>query len=143
MEGRGELGQPSSEGNVTEASNSDITSTKLRWIAAMARKDRAFRFTNLAHLLTVEHLREAHRRVRRDGAAGIDRVTAVEYGEDLERNLASLHERLKSGTYQAPPVRRAWIPKGDGRRQRPIGVPSYEDKIVQRAVVMLLEPIYE
>jgi group II intron reverse transcriptase/maturase len=130
------------EGNVTESSNSDLTSTKLQWIAQMARKDRAFRFTNLAHLLTIEHLREAHGRVRRDKAAGVDEVTADEYGRDLDRNLASLHGRLRAGTYRAPPVRRVWVPKGNGQ-QRPIGIPTYEDKIVQRAVVMLLEPIYE
>jgi retron-type reverse transcriptase len=97
----------------------------------MARKDRAFRFTNLAHLLTIEHLREAHRHVRRDGAAGVDGVTADEYARDLDRRLADLHARLRGGTYRAPPVRRVWIPKGEGR-QRPIGIPTYEDKIVQR-----------
>jgi group II intron reverse transcriptase/maturase len=108
----------------------------------MARKDRSFRFTNLAHLLTIEHLREAYRQVRRDGAAGVDRVTADGYAADLERNLSELYARLRSDTYRAPPVRRVWIPKGGGR-DRPIGIPTYEDKIVQRAVVMLLEPIYE
>jgi group II intron reverse transcriptase/maturase len=94
-------------------------------------------------LLTIEHLREAHGRVRRDGAVGVDQVTAGEYGNDLERNLALLHDRLKSGTYRAPPIRRAWVPKGMGTTRRPIGIPTFEDKIVQRAVVMLLEPIYE
>jgi group II intron reverse transcriptase/maturase len=109
----------------------------------MARKDRSFRFTNLAHLLTIEHLREAHGKVRRDVAVGIDRVSAAEYGEHLERNLGDLHGRLKAGIYHAPPVRRVWIPKGGGSSRRPLGIPTYEDKIVQRAVVMLLESIYE
>jgi group II intron reverse transcriptase/maturase len=108
----------------------------------MARKDASFRFTNLAHHLSIEWLREAHRRVRRDGAAGVDRVTAVEYDRHLDPNLAALHARLKSGTYRAPPVRRVQVPKGRGKT-RPIGIPTFEDKIVQRAVLMLLEAIYE
>jgi group II intron reverse transcriptase/maturase len=108
----------------------------------MARREASFRFTNLAHLLTVEHLHEAHRRVRRGSAPGVDRVTADEYGQDLDGRIGDLHARLVAGTYRASPVRRVHIPK-DGGRTRPIGIPTYEDKIVQRAVAMLLEPIFE
>jgi RNA-directed DNA polymerase len=127
---------------VPETSISVPTSTKLAWIASMARKDKSFRFTNLAHLLTIELLREAHRRVRRDGATGVDQMTAEEYDRNLEANIAALHARLREGRYHAPPVRRVRIPKGNGKT-RPIGIPTFEDKIVQRAVAMILEPIYE
>jgi len=92
--------------------------------------------------MDVEFLREAYRLTRKDSAAGIDGVTAREYAESLEENLRSLHERLRSGRYKAPPVERAWLEKVDGGK-RPIGKPTFEDKIVQRAVVMLLGGIYE
>lgn len=100
-------------------------------------------FTTLAHHIDIELLREAHRRTRKDGAVGVDDQTAQEYAANLEANLAALHERLKAGTYRAPPVRRVHIPKGDGSKTRPIGIPTFEDKILQRAVAMVLEPIYE
>jgi group II intron reverse transcriptase/maturase len=90
-----------------------------------------------------DFLREACRRTRKDAAAGVDGQTAAEYMANLEENLQSLLDRVKSGTYRAPPVRRVHIPKGDGSKTRPIGIPTFEDKILQRAVVMLLEPIYE
>ena len=93
--------------------------------------------------MDLDWLREAFRRTRKDGAVGIDGVSAEEYAEDLEGNLRSLLERVKSGVYRAPPVRRVHIPKGDGSKTRPIGIPTFEDKLLQRAVVMLLEPIYE
>jgi len=97
---------------------------------------------SLHHYIDRYWLMEAHGQTRKDGARGIDGVTAAEYEEDLGENLASLLERFKSGHYRAPAVRRAWIPKGDGKR-RPIGIPTYEDKVLQRAVTMLLEAIYE
>jgi group II intron reverse transcriptase/maturase len=100
-------------------------------------------FTSLAYMMDVAWLREAYRRTRRDGAVGVDGVTAEEYGEHLDENLQSLLDRAKSGSYRAPPVRRVHIPKGSGNETRPIGIPSFEDKVLQRAVVMLLEPIYE
>ena len=74
---------------------------------------------------------------------GVDGQTGEDYLRDLERNLESLLERAKSGTYRAPPVRRVRIPKGTGNETRPLGIPTLEDKVLQRAVVMLLEPIYE
>jgi retron-type reverse transcriptase len=100
-------------------------------------------WTTLAHYIDLELLREAYRLTRKNGAVGIDGQTAEEYGRNLEENLKSLLERLKSGTYKASPVRRVYIPKGDGKKKRPIGIPTFEDKILQRAVVMVLEAIYE
>jgi RNA-directed DNA polymerase len=110
--------------------------------------ERAARFSQealltLAHYIDLDWLREAYRRTRKDGAAGVDGQTANEYEVNLEENLSSLLERFKSGSYRAPPVKRVYIPKADGRRTRPIGIPTMEDKVLQRAVVMVLEPIYE
>lgn len=122
-------------------SPSDV-STKLQRIAKLAREKSDEALTTLAHHIDVTFLIEAHRCTRKDGAVGVDRVTANEYGAQLESNLRSLVDRFKSGTYRAPPVRRAHIPKGDGRT-RPIGIPTFEDKILQRAVAMVLESIYE
>jgi group II intron reverse transcriptase/maturase len=92
--------------------------------------------------MDLEWLKEAYRRTKKDGATGVDGQSGKEYAENLEGNLQGLLNRAKSGTYRAPPVRRVEIPKGDGRT-RPIGIPTFEDKVLQRAVVMLLEPIYE
>ena len=99
-------------------------------------------FTSLNHLIDLAWMREAWRRTRKDGAVGVDGVTAEEYEADLEENLQDLLNRIKSGRYIAPPVRRHYIPKADGT-QRPLGIPTLEDKVAQRAVVMLMEPIYE
>ena len=96
-------------------------------------------FTTLAHHIDIEWLKEAYARTRKDGATGVDGQTAKDYAAKLEDNLRSLLERAKSGTYQAPPVRRVHIPKGDGRQTRPIGIPTFEDKVLQRAVTMVLE----
>ncbi len=87
-------------------------------------------------------MREAYRLTRKDGASGIDGVTAAQYEANLEVNLLALLERIKSGRYVAPPVRRVYIPKADGS-ERPLGIPTFEDKVAQRAIVMVLEPIYE
>jgi len=99
--------------------------------------------TTLAHHIDVEWLREAHRRTRKNGAAGVDGETSEAYAASLEDNLRSLLDRAKSGTYRAPPVRRVHIPKGDGKETRPIGIPTFEDKVLQRAVQMVLEAVYE
>lgn len=99
--------------------------------------------TTLAHHIDLAWMYEAYRQTRKDGAAGVDKVTAEEYAVDLETNLKSLLDRFKSGTYIAPPVRRVEIPKGDGKQMRPIGVPTFEDKVLQRAVAMTLEAVYE
>src|SRR6516165_3549479 len=124
--------------------NSTTVSTKQERIAALAKQVPTRAFTSLAHLMDMDWLTEAYRRTRQDGAAGVDGVTADEYEQNLESNLQGLLDRVKSGTYRAPPVRRVHIPKGGSRTEtRPIGIPTLEDKVLQRAVVMLLEPIYE
>jgi RNA-directed DNA polymerase len=119
-----------------------VVSTKLERIAKLAKEKPGVALTTLAHHIDVEWLREAYRRTRKDGAKGVDGQSAEQYAQRLEENLASLLGRAKSGTYQAPPVRRAYIPKGDGS-QRPIGIPTFEDKVLQRAVAMVLEAVYE
>lgn len=126
-----------------ETSSSPTVSTKLERIAELARKMSGVPLTTLAHHIDVDWLREAYRRTRKDGARGVDGRGAVEFAEHLEDNLRSLLDRAKSGTYRAPPVRRVHIPKGDGAQTRPIGVPTFEDKVLQRAVAMLLEAVYE
>ena len=122
--------------------NPENISTKQARIANIARQRPTQALTPLSHHMDLDWLREAHRRTRKDAAPGIDRQTAADFEEDLEANLQSLLDRAKSGTYRAPPVRRVNIPKGDGKT-RPIGIPTHEDKVLQRAVVMVLEPIYE
>jgi group II intron reverse transcriptase/maturase len=124
-------------------SGSQTVSTKLERIAKLAREAAGMALTTLAHHIDIDWLREAYRRTRKDGAPGVDGQTAEEYAADLEGNLKQLLERAKSGTYRAPPVRRVHIPKGDGSQTRPIGVPTFEDKILQRAVAMILEAVYE
>jgi group II intron reverse transcriptase/maturase len=126
-----------------ETSGSQTVSTKLERIAKLARELPDKPLTTLAHHIDVEWLREAYRRTRKDGARGIDGQSAEEYAERLDENLQSLLERAKSGTYRAPPVRRVHIPKGDGSQTRPIGIPTFEDKVLQRAVALVLEAIYE
>lgn len=122
----------------------DNVSTKLERIATLAKQMRDVPLTSLAHHIDVDWLREAHRRVRKDGAVGVDGRTADDYARDLEGNLRSLLDRAKNGDrYRAPPVRRVHIPKGDGTSQRPIGIPTFEDKILQKAVAMVLEAVYE
>lgn len=128
---------------MTETSGSASISTKLDRIATLAKYAPEMAFTTLAHHIDLDWLREAHKRTRKDGATGVDGRTAAEYATHLEDNLRSLLERVKSGTYRAPPVRRVHIPKGDGAQTRPIGIPTFEDKVLQRAVAMLLEAVYE
>jgi group II intron reverse transcriptase/maturase len=118
-------------------------STRLQRIAELARKQPTLVLTTLAHHIDLELLREAYRRTRKDGAPGVDGRTAADYEANLEENLGNLLEAFKSGTYRAPPVRRVHIPKGDGSKTRPIGIPTFEDKLLQRAVHMVLEAVYE
>lgn len=122
---------------------SSDTYTKLRRVAGLAREMPGKALTSLSHHMDVEFLREAFRRTRRDGAPGVDDQTWEGYREHLEENLRGLLDRAKSGTYRAPPVRRVRIPKGDGKETRPIGIPTIEDKVLQRGVAMLLEAVYE
>jgi len=117
-------------------------STRLRRIADLAREDRHRVLTSLHHYIDEYWLWEAFARTRKDGAPGVDGQTAEEYARDLRANLLSLLDRFKSGRYKAPPVRRKHIPKGTGDT-RPIGIPTLEDKVLQRAVAMVLEAVYE
>jgi RNA-directed DNA polymerase len=117
-------------------------SSDLDRVRQVARKDRDVRFTALLHHVTVDRLREAYRAIRPGAAPGIDGVTWRDYGLDLEGNLQELHARVHRGAYRARPTRRVFIPKADGRL-RPLGVASLEDKILQRALVEVLNAIYE
>lgn len=118
-------------------------STKLERIANLARTMPGVALTTLAHHIDIDWLREAYRRTRKDGAVGVDGQTARDYAANLEENLQALLARVKQvEKYRAPPVRRVYLPKSDGRK-RPIGIPAFEDKILQRAVAMVLEAIYE
>ena len=117
-------------------------STRLQGIAEQAVRYPDMVFNNLYHKIDMGLLRVAYRQTRKDAAPGIDKVTAQEYAENLEENLRDLCERLRWGKYVAPPVERVWIDKEDGRK-RPIGKPTFEDKIVQRAVEMVLSVIYD
>jgi group II intron reverse transcriptase/maturase len=120
-----------------------FVSTEQQRIAELAKQSPQRGFTSLNHHLDYGWLAEAYLQTRKDGAAGVDGQTKDDYGLNLRDNLASLLDRAKSGAYRAPPVRRVRIPKGTGPETRPLGIPTVEDKILQRAVVMLLEPIYE
>jgi RNA-directed DNA polymerase len=143
VEGRGLAKGNPPESNTSRTQRREDVPSALERIRQAARKDRKQRFTALLHhVYEVERLRAAYLGIKRDAAAGIDGETWRHYGENLEGNLLDLSERLKQGAYRAKPVRRAYIPKTDGR-MRPLGVPSLEDKIVQRAVVEVMNAIYE
>jgi group II intron reverse transcriptase/maturase len=111
-------------------------------IGRRAREEKGVRFNNLLSHLKVPLLREAYGRLRKDAATGVDGETWSSYGEELDARLRDLEERIQRGSYHPQPVRRVYIPKGGGQ-MRPLGVPALEDKIVQQAARMLLEPIYE
>src|SRR5664279_4850822 len=111
------------EGKTGETLSLPTVSTKLQWIAEQAVRDPKRVFTTLAHLIDLEFLQEAFHRTRKDAAPGVDGVTAEEYAKNLDENLRDLHERLRTGRYKAPPVKRAWIDKDDAEK-RPIGIPT-------------------
>jgi RNA-directed DNA polymerase len=127
---------------MNETSGSSSVSTRLQRVARLASEAPERVLTTLAHHIDLDWLRDAYRRTRKDGASGVDGQTAEDYAANLDENLASLLERFKSGRYKAPPVRRHYIPKADGS-QRALGIPTFEDKVLQRAVVMILEAVYE
>ncbi len=143
MEGRGlAKGNPSQQNASRTPGRNDALSA-LERIRQAAKKDRKMRFTALLHhVYNLDTLRWAYFGLKKEAAAGVDGETWRRYGEDLEANLRDLSERLKRGAYRAKPVRRVYIPKADGR-QRPLGVTALEDKVVQRAVVEVLNAIYE
>lgn len=117
-------------------------SSRKRRIVLAAQKHRREPLVALNHHLDLNWMAEAYRSVRREAAPGVDGQTVAEYGENLTENLKDLLDRAKSGSYVAPPVKRAYVPKNE-KEQRPIGLPTVEDKVLQRAVSMVLEPIYE
>jgi group II intron reverse transcriptase/maturase len=128
---------------MNDTQRSEYVYTIQQRIAQVARERPQEVFTSLNHYLTVEWLKAAYERVKPDSAPGVDGQDWADYGKDLEKNLLSLLKRVKGGSYVAPPVKRVHIPKDDGGETRPIGMPTIEDKVLQRAVAMLLEPIYE
>jgi len=131
---------------MAETASSNNISTKLDRIVSMARDNPGKAITTLAHNIDLAWLHEAYRRTRKDGARGVDGQSGAEYATNLEGNLRSLLDRAKAGTYRAPPVRRVYIPKDgpkDGKEMRPFGIPTFEDKVLQRAVAMLLEAANE
>jgi RNA-directed DNA polymerase len=143
VEGRGLAKGNPPESNTLRTQSRESVPSALERIREAAKRDRKQRFTALLHhVYDIERLRSAYLALKRDAAAGVDGETWQHYGEDLEENLRALSEQLKRGAYRAKPVRKAYIPKPDGR-QRPLGVPTMEDKIVQRAVVEVLNVIYE
>lgn len=117
-------------------------STRRQRIAELAKQMPGKALHSLSRHIDMEWMREAFRRTRKDGAAGTDGVTGKDYAANLEENLRALLDRAHNGLYRAPPVRRVRIPKGDGKT-RPLGIPTFEDKVLQRAVAMILEPLYE
>jgi len=121
---------------------SEDISTKRQRIATLAKQMPSRALHSLSHHIDLDWMREAHRRTRKGGAPGVDGQSATDFASDLDANLQSLLDQAKSGQYRAPAVRRVHIPKGDGRT-RPIGIPTFADKVLQRAVVMALEPVYE
>jgi retron-type reverse transcriptase len=144
----GREGRGLAKGNLPQQNASRTPSRKdalsaLERVRQAAKKDKKLRFTALLHhVYSLETLRSAYLRLKREAAPGVDGETWRHYGEALEENLRDLSQRLQRGAYRAKPVRRAYIPKGDGR-QRPLGVTALEDKIVQRAAVEVLNAIYE
>ncbi len=143
MEGSGRTKGNLQERNAPRTQGRAGAPSALERVRKAAREDRKQRFTALLHhVYEVERLRAAFLGMNREAAAGIDGETWRHYREGLEENLQDLSARLKRGAYRARPVRRVFIPKSDGR-QRPLGVPVLEDKIVQRAVVEVLNAIYE
>jgi RNA-directed DNA polymerase len=130
------------DGQTGDTLRSPPVTPKLQRLAEQAAHDPERVFTTLSHLIDADFLREAYRRTSKASSAGIDGMTAKMSAEHLEENLHDLHERLRSRRYQAAPVERVWIEKEDGGR-RPIGKPAFEDTMVQRAVAMLLEALYE
>jgi group II intron reverse transcriptase/maturase len=117
-------------------------SPQLLKVVERAKREPEGRFNSLAHLIDVPALERAYRRMRKDAAVGVDGVTKDDYGQDLERNLRGLHERMKAKRYRHQPIRRVHIPKGQGKT-RPIGVAAFEDKLVQDVIREVLEAIYE
>jgi RNA-directed DNA polymerase len=140
-------GRPSPKGNGGETTAArtqrrEAASNGLVAVRQAARQSKSVRFTALLHHITVDLLKQSYLSLERNSAPGIDGVTWQAYGENLEAKLTDLHDRIQKGSYRARPARRTYIPKADGS-QRPLSIWSLEDKVVQQAVVTVLEAIYE
>ncbi len=130
--------------NMNDTQRSEDVGTIQQRIAELARERPHECFTALNHYLTVDWLKAASsERVKPDSAPGVDGQSWSDYGKNLEENLRELLQRVKSGGYIAPPVKRVHIPKGEGQETRGMGMPTIEDKVLQRAITRLLEPIFE
>jgi RNA-directed DNA polymerase len=132
-ENAGQAAAPRTQSRISELSG-------LLGVRKAARKDKRTRFTALLHHVTVNLLRDSYYTLKRDAAAGVDGMTWQEYETSLEEKLTDLHSRIHRGTYRAQPSKRAYLPKADGR-QRPLGIAALEDKVVQQAVVTILNQI--
>lgn len=143
MEGRGLAKGNLSQRNAIRTQSRVVAPSELTQVRQTAKSNKDARFAALMHhIYRIDTLRFAYSQLKRQAAAGVDGETWRHYGEALEENLQNLSHRLKRGAYRAKPVRRVYIPKADGR-QRPLGVPALEDKLVQRATVEVLNAIYE
>ena len=142
VEGQGLVKENADQQNTHRTQCRARVHSALEGVRQIARRDKDVKFTALFHHITIERLRLAFMETNRKAATGVDEVTWAQYEGNLEANLLDLHQRLRSGAYRAKPSRRVYIPKADGR-QRPLGVAALEDKIVQRAVVEVLNAIYE
>jgi len=132
-------------GEGTHSPNSELevaVETKLSRISEIARKDKKLKFISLAHLLSEENLKRCFYMLKKDRAAGVDKVSLEEYEENLDGNIKGLVSRLKEKSYKPKPVRRVYIPKANGK-MRPLGIPAVEDKVVQMAITKILNAIYE
>jgi group II intron reverse transcriptase/maturase len=143
VEGRGLPKENKQQQNMLRTQRREGVLSELQLIHQKARADRKMRFTTLMHhIYNIDMLRWSYLEIKRKAAPGVDKETWASYGKDLEKNLYTLSDRLKCGSYRAKPVRRVYIPKADGKL-RPLGVTALEDKIVQRATVAVLNTIYE
>ena len=142
VEGRGLAKGNTNRQNALRAQDREGAPSALDRVRQVARKDRKVRFTTLFHHVTIDRLRQAFQGLNPKASAGADGVTFAQYAMDLEANLQELHSRLQRGAYRARPSRRVYIPKADGRL-RPLGIAALEDKVVQRAVVEVLNAVFE
>lgn len=142
VEGRGAANGKLGERNTHRTQDRESVLTYLERVGERARQKKGEKFDNLLSHIKVPLLREAYQRLNKKAASGVDEETWVQYGEDLDARLADLQDRVHRGSYHPQPVRRVYIPKGDGR-MRPLGIPALEDRLLQQAVRMILEPIYE
>ncbi len=142
VEGRDLAKRNTNQQNAPRTQRRTSAPSALNRVREAAKKDRGAKFTALLHHITIDALRSAFEQLNKKASSGIDGVTWQQYAEGLEENLRALHARLHRGAYRAKPSRRVHIPKADGRL-RPLGIASLEDKLVQRAVVEVLNAIYE